>query len=44
MPTLELTLQRKTDSSYPVVAALTRPEWEQYLGDTLPFCLVQRIL
>jgi hypothetical protein len=25
MPTLELTLQRKTDSGYPVVAALTRP-------------------
>ena len=25
MPTLELTLQRKTDSCYPVVAALTRP-------------------
>jgi hypothetical protein len=24
-PTLELTLQRKTDSGYPVVAALTRP-------------------
>ena len=25
MPTLELTLQRKTDSCYPVIAALTRP-------------------
>ena len=25
MPTLELTLQRKTDSGYPVIAALTRP-------------------
>lgn len=25
MPTLELTLQRKTDSGYPVIASLTRP-------------------
>jgi len=25
MPTLELTLQRKTDSGYPIIAALTRP-------------------
>jgi hypothetical protein len=25
MPTLELTLQRKTDNGYPVFAALTRP-------------------
>jgi hypothetical protein len=25
MNTLDLTLQRKTDSSYPVIAALTRP-------------------
>lgn len=25
MPTFELTLQRKTDSGYPVIAALTRP-------------------
>jgi len=25
MPTIELTLQRKTDSGYPVIAALTRP-------------------
>jgi hypothetical protein len=26
MPTLELTLQRKTDSGYPTVAALTRQD------------------
>lgn len=25
MPTLELTFQRKTDSGYPVIAALIRP-------------------